>query len=129
MPSADLHLWGVGGGKRYWAALSRRGHRVPPREWSRGESGVGGGRGLRGARANLRRLSETSETAGSSGSDGPSLRARRACAFKLIEMWSTIYERQADSISTLGGKEERERLCDSANDANSNFMERFETPK
>lgn len=45
-PSADLHLWGVGGGKRYWAALSWRGHRVPPREWSRGESGgVGGGRG------------------------------------------------------------------------------------
>lgn len=76
-PSADLHLCGgVGVGKRYWAALSRRGHRVPPREWSRGESGggcgVGGGRGRLGARANLRRLSETSETAGSSGNDSPS---------------------------------------------------------
>lgn len=67
-PSADLHLWGVGGGKRRWAALSQRGHRVPPREWSRGESGDGGG--VRSGRGRLGADSGESPSAFGNERDG-----------------------------------------------------------
>lgn len=92
--SPSLGEW-VEGGKRYWAALIRRGHRVPPREWRVAASGGGRGRpaGSGRTRANLRRLSETRETAGSSGNGGPSLSVCVRMCVKLSEMWGTICER------------------------------------